>query len=116
MCHLVLLMPVAGLLLFRFLPLSSALPGYVVIALISALLYRLLIKTMKQPLRDGFQSLVGTRAEVVSKLTAGDSAQYLVRSHGEMWSAYSRDTFQPGEPVNITEIKGIGVVIERVGK
>ena len=116
MCHLILLMPIAGLLVFRFLPLGSALASYAIITLISALLYWLLIKAMKQPLKDGFQSLVGTRAEVVARLASGDSAQYLVRSHGELWSAYSRDTFQPGEPINITAVKGIGVVIERTEK
>ena len=113
MCHLILLMPVFGLSLFWLLPLNSALPSYTAIVLISAFLYWMIMRAMRQPLRDGFQSLVGTTAEVVSKLSPGNSAQYLVRSQGELWSAYSKDTFQSGESVNIMAVKGIGVVIER---
>jgi membrane-bound ClpP family serine protease len=46
-------------------------------------------------------------------MAPGYSAQYLIRSQGELWSAYATDTFQPGESVNIVAVKGIGVVIER---
>lgn len=64
-------------------------------------------------MQDGFQSLIGTEAEVVSRLTPDHSAQYLVRSHGELWSAYSKDTLNLGEQVNIVAVKGIGIVVER---
>lgn len=113
MCHLIFLLPVAGLPLFWLLPLGYALPINVVIWLISASLYRLITRTMRKPPRDGFQSLIGTKAEVVSELETGHSAQYLVRSQGELWTAYSTDTFQPGERVKIVAVKGIGVVVER---
>lgn len=69
---------------------------------------------MRKPLQDGFQSLIGTESEVVSRLAPDHSAQYLIRSQGELWSAYSPDILQPGEPVNIVAVKGIGVVVERV--
>jgi membrane protein implicated in regulation of membrane protease activity len=91
-------------------------PIYVIIVLISAFLYWLITKAMRKPLQDGFQSLIGTEAEVVSKSTPDDSAKYLIRARGELWSAYSRDALQPGEPVNIVAVKGIGVVVEPVGK
>ncbi len=115
MCHLILLLPVAGLPLFWLLPLGFALPINIVIWLTTAFLFWLITKAMKKPTQDGFQSLIGTEAEVVSKSETGNSAQYLVRAQGEgeLWSAYSRDTLQPGEWVNIAAVKGIGVVIER---
>ena len=71
---------------------------------------------MIRPVKDGFQSLVGTTAEVVSKLETGRSAQYLVRAQGEgeLWSANSSDTLEIGEWVNIVAVKGISVVVERV--
>ncbi len=116
MCHLVLLMPVLTLPIFWLLPLRSALPTYVVIVLISAFLYWLITKALRKPIQDGFRSLIGTEAEVVSKLASTRSAQYLVRSQGELWSAYSDDTLQPGEQVNIVAIKGIGMVIEPANK
>ncbi len=116
MCHLILLMPVLGLSLFWFVPLSYALPSYVFIVLISAFLYWLVTKAMRKPVQDGFQSLIGTEAEVVSKRAPDNSAQYLVRSQGEgeLWSAYSTDVLEIGEQVNIVAVKGIGVVVERV--
>ena len=114
MCHLILLMPLFGLPLFWLLPLGYALPINVVIWLTSAFLYWLITRAMKRPLQDGFQSLIGTEAEVVSRLAPDHSAQYLVRAQGELWSAYSTDTLQPGEQVSIMAVKGIGVVVERV--
>lgn len=114
MCHLILFMPVLGLSVFWLLPFAYALPSYAAIALTSAFLYWLITKAMKKPIQDGFQSLVGTEAEVVSKRAPDHSAQYLVRSQGELWSAYSTDVLEIGEQVNIVAVKGIGVVIERV--
>ena len=114
MCHLILLMPLLGLPLFWLLPLGYALPINVVIWLTSGFLYWLITRAMKRPLQDGFQSLIGTEAEVVSRLASDHSAQYLVRAQGELWSAYSTDKLQPGEQVNIVAVKGIGVVVEQV--
>ena len=113
MCHLILLMPILGLPLFWLLPIGYALPSYVVIVLISAFLYWLITRAMRKPIQDGFQSLIGTETEVVSRLASDHSVRYLVRSQGELWSAYSTDTLHPGERVNIVAVKGIGVVVER---
>jgi len=107
-------MPLLGLPLFWLLPLGYALPSYGVIVLMSVFLYWLITRAMRKPIQDGFQSLIGTEAEVVSTLAPDHSAKYLIRSQGELWSAYSTDTLQPGEPVNIVAVKGIGVVVERV--
>ncbi len=112
-CHAVLLLPFAGLPLFWLLPIGYALPSYAVIVLVSAFLYRLITRAMRKPLQDGFQSLIGTEAEVVSRLVTDHSAQYLIRSQGELWSAYSTDVLDIGEAVNIVAVKGIGVVVEQ---
>jgi len=114
MCHLILLMPVLGLPILWIMPLSFAIPSYVVIVLMSVFLYWLITKAMRKPIQDGFQSLIGTEAEVVSRRARHSSAPYLVRSKGELWSAYSADSLRPGEPVNIVSVKGIGIVVERV--
>lgn len=115
MCHLILLLPILGIPLFGLLPLGYALPINVVIWLTSGLLYWLIMRAMKRPIQDGFQSLVGTEAEVVSRLVPGHSANYLVRvkGEGELWSANSPDALEIGEWVNIVAVKGIGIVVER---
>ncbi len=114
-CHAVLLLPFAGLPLFWLLPLGYALPINGGMWLATPFLYQLIRKVMRKPLQDGFQSLIGTEAEVVSKSETGHSARYLVRAQGEgeLWSAYSTDALDIGEQVNIVAVKGIGVVVER---
>ncbi len=116
-CHAVLLLPFAGLPLFWLLPLGYALPINGGIWLATPFLYRAIRRAMRKPLQDGFQSLIGTEAEVVSKLP-GHSARYLVRvqGEGELWSAYATDVLDIGEWVNIVAVKGIGIVVERTKK
>ena len=84
MCHLVLLMPVISLSLFWIAPMGFAVPGYLFILVLSIFLYWLITKAMKQPVRDGFQSLIGTEARVISRVDSGHAARYLVRSQGEL--------------------------------
>ena len=116
MCHLILLMPILGVPVFWLLPLNYAIPIYLSIVLISGFLYWLITKAMRRPLQDDFQSLIGTKAEVVSKTAPEHSARYLIRSKGELWSAYSTDALNVGELATIVSIKGIGVVVKREQK
>lgn len=115
MCHLILLLPVVGLPLFWLLPLGYALPINIALWALTIFLYRLIRKAMMKPVQDGFRSLIGAEAEVVSKQAMTHFAKYLVRARGkgELWSAYSTDTLDIGEQVKIVAIRGIGVVVER---
>jgi len=114
-CHAVFLFPFVGLPLFWLLPPGYALPINLVIWLATPFLYRMIKGVMKKPTADGFRSLVGTHAEVVSRSETVRSAKYLVRAQGELWSAYSTNTLEIGEQVNIVAVKGIGLVVERAG-
>ena len=114
-CHAIFLFPFVGLPLFWLLPLEYALPINLTIWLATPFLFRVIRKAMKKPLADGFQSLVGTHAEVVSRSETVRSAKYLVRAQGELWSAYSSDTLEIGEQVKVVALKGIGLVVERAG-
>ena len=113
-CHAVFLLPFVGLPLFWLLPLEYALPINLVLWLATPFLYRAIRRAMRKPPADGFWSLVGTEAEVVSKSETVRSAKYLVRAQGEgeLWSAHSVDVLNIGERVNIVAVKGIGVVVE----
>jgi len=113
MCHLLLLMPVIALPIFWLAPLNVAIPIYAVIVLISGVLYWLIVKSMRKTPLVGAESLPGTEAEVVSKLSPGHTAQYLVRSQGELWRARSADVLEPGETVRIAALRGISLVVER---
>ena len=113
-CHAVFLLPFVGIPLFWLLPLGYALPINIAVWLASPFLYRVIRRAMKKRPETGVESLIGAKAEVVSKSETGHSVKYLVRAQGELWSARSKDTLQPGEQVNIVAVKGIGVVVERV--
>jgi membrane protein implicated in regulation of membrane protease activity len=64
-------------------------------------------------LPDGFHSLIGTKAAVVSRLSPTGKTQYLVRTGGELWTARCLDVLQPGEMVNISAVDGIKLMVER---
>ena len=117
-CHAVLLLPLVVLPLFWLLPLGYALPINLAAWLATPFLYRVIRRAMIRPVKDGFQSLVGTTAEVASRSGTIRSARYLVRiqGEGELWSAYSGDVLEIGEWVKIVALKGIGVVVERTKK
>jgi membrane protein implicated in regulation of membrane protease activity len=112
-CHAVLLMPLVGLPLFWLMPLEYALPINLVIWLASPFLYRVIRRAMKKPLQDGFHSLIGTKAEVVSRLSPTGITQYLVRTGGELWTARCLNVLQPGEMVKISAVDGIRLMVER---
>ena len=68
MCHRILLMQVLALPIFWLMPLNLAAPSYAVIALFSGLVFWLIAKSMMKPIATGAESLIGTKAEVVSRL------------------------------------------------
>ncbi len=115
MCHLILFMPVLALPVFWLMPLSLALPIYMIIASLTALLYWLIAKAMGRQPETGSESLIGTTAEVVSQFGPAGHAQYLVRSHGELWTANSPDAITTGETVSVTAVNGIRLVVRRNG-
>lgn len=114
-CHAVFLLPFAGLPMFWLMPLGYALPVNIATWVATPFLYRMIRRAMKRPIRDGFRSLIGTKAEVVSGEVVGHSAKYLVRvqGEGELWSARSADALNVGEWVDIVAVKGINVVVAR---
>ncbi len=114
-CHAVLLLPLVGLPLFWLLPLGYALPINIAAWLATPFLYRMIRRAMIRPVKDGFQSLGRTTAEVVSKSETGRTAKYLVRVQGEweLWHAYSTDVLEIGEQVNIVAVRRVGVVVEQ---
>ena len=108
-------MPVLALPIFWLMPPSSAIPIYTIIGLTTALLYWLIAKAMGRQPETGSESLIGVMAEVVSQFGPAGHAQYLVRSHGELWTASSPDAITTGETVSIAAVDGIRLVVRRNG-
>ncbi|MEK7354573.1 MAG: NfeD family protein [Chloroflexota bacterium] len=113
MCHLVFLIPLAGIPLFWILPLGYALLINILLWIVCGLLGYKVVRAMMMTSNDGFRSLIGTEATVVSIVNKTYS-QYLVRAGHELWTARSTETLRPGEKVQVMYLDGIKLVVARV--
>ena len=113
MCHLVFLIPLAGIPLFWILPLEYALSINILLWIVSGLLGYKVVRAMMLSPKDGFKSLIGAEAMVVSMVNQSHG-QYLVKAGHELWTARSRETLRPGEKVEVIATDGIKLVVERL--
>lgn len=105
MCHLIVLAPVLALPVFWLLPLSVALPIYLTVVGVTALVLWPVVGAMRQPLRNGAAGLIGVRGEAVTALNPTG----LVRCQGAMWSATADEAVAPGERVWVTDVHHLKV-------
>ena len=113
MCHLIFLVPLVGIPLFWLLPLGYALPINILLWIVSGLLGYKVVRAMMLSPKDGFKSLIGAEAMVVSMVNQSHG-QYLVKAGHELWTARSAETLRPGERVAVTATDGIKLVVERL--
>jgi len=112
MCHLVLALPVLGLIVFLILPLPIAAASYVVILGVSVALYWAVTNAMHQPLRNGIAALTGEEACVVE----ARGSECRVETHAEIWWAIASDSVRVGQEVRIAGAKGLKLEIEPLVK
>jgi membrane-bound serine protease (ClpP class) len=111
MCHLLLLAPLLSLPLFLIWPLSIAAPVYGVIVAFSILIYAMLIKTMRQPVRTGREELLHAKGTV---LRAAGPGTFWVRVHGEEWQARSTEPgLAQGDRICVVGLDGMTLQILR---
>ena len=112
MCHLIFLVPLAGIPLFWLLPLEYALPINVLLWIVVGLAGYKVVKAMMMSPNDGFKSLIGRDAIVVAVESQG-YGQYLVKAGHELWTAQCSETLRLGERVKIAAAEGIKLVVKR---
>ena len=110
MCHLVLMMPILGLAVFWFWPISVALPIYTIILLLSAVVYFVLMQAMRHPVATGSEGLINEIGEAMQAF----NQQTRVFVHGEIWNAISSEPLHQGESVKIAGVNGLSVRVKRV--
>ena len=110
MCHLLLLSPVFGLVIFWLTPIWIAVPVYGVIVLLSILLYVMMIRMMRLPQMCGNDALLHERGLVVD-VTDRDAH---VRIGGEIWQAISADQLRVGDQVRVVMHHGLTLEVERL--
>ncbi|MBS1270958.1 MAG: hypothetical protein MAGBODY4_00087 [Candidatus Marinimicrobia bacterium] len=103
MCHLVLLMPFFGLSLFWALPVNLAMPLYLVLLMLSGVVYYALIRAMKEPVRTGNPALLNQPVQVVKQ----SGSHWIVERHGELWQARSDEFFVPGQQATVDRVDGM---------
>ncbi len=108
---IILLLPLIGIVVFWQLPLPLAILIYLVILIMSGLIYWLVARAMKRRSETGVEGLIGTEARVVSKLGPHENAQYMVKVHGELWSANSQDKLEPDDMVKVLSMKGLTLLV-----
>jgi membrane protein implicated in regulation of membrane protease activity len=114
MWHLIIMLPIVGIIVFFLLPLSAAIPVYLVILLASGLAYWSVARAMRRRPKTGREGLIGATARVISHVQPGGNARYLVRTQGELWGADSPDALREGEVVTVTGIDGLKLRVQQI--
>lgn len=108
MCHVVLSLPVIGLILFWIFPLPVALPLYLMILTVSLLMYKAIMDAMKIPVKTGSEGLIGKKGSFVGSNLQGN----FVQIHGELWNAESTEQFEAGDEVRVISVNGLHLKVE----
>jgi membrane-bound serine protease (ClpP class) len=103
MHHLLLILPLLGLILFIFLPWPAALPLYVILLIGSLGIYWKIIQAQRRRPTIGKRAMIGDQAAVVR--VKGDDVE--VEYEGEIWRAISTQPLEPGQQVIIKAVEGL---------
>lgn len=109
MCHLILLMPIIGLILFWILPFYPALAFYALVDVASGLIYYSIMKTSHRPQTIGKENMIGRSAKVIQKINP--LGQVII--DGEIWEAESDENLGKGEKVEITAVNGLMLKVHK---
>ena len=103
MCHLVLSMPVLGLVVFWLWPLPIAIPVYAAILAVSAVVYKAMMTAMRRPSVTGREGMLHEIGEIVGT----SPSEVSVRIHGELWRARATDALKPHDLVEVIDVQGL---------
>lgn len=103
MPHLLLILPLLGLILFVFLVWQVALPLYMAMLVVSLGIYWKIIQAQRRRPVIGKRAMIGDRAVVVR--VDGDGVE--VECEGEIWRAVSPEPLHQGQQVIIESVDGL---------
>lgn len=111
MCHLILLLPLVGPVLFFFLPFEQALTYYSLILLFSSLFYWLIWRDMRRPSTTGAEGMVGGMGRVIQDKKGKVKIFY----RGEIWDAYCAEEVSRGEVVRVAGLERMRLIVQKKG-
>jgi len=107
-CHLLFLVPLAGLGLFFVLPWPAAAAVNVVLAALALGIAPPAMRALKRPVLTGREALVGVSAEAASDI----EREGLVRCQGELWTATGNGVRIPkGARLTVIDVQGAKLVV-----
>jgi len=108
MCHILLAMPVLGLIVFLMFPLSTAIFLYTFLLLFSAGFYYLVFNAMRARVVTGKEGMIGQTCQVLTTLDKKGKVTY----GNEVWFAESTSLVEPGEGVRIVGFRDLILLVE----
>lgn len=113
MCHLVLAaLPLAALSVFWFLPLTVALPVFLVIGIATAAFYLYLYRGNCKPVLTGAEAMQRAIGKVLG--VNGRLADVWVRS--ELWSARFEGELREGDLVQVVGMEGLRLKVRKLAR
>ncbi|MDT8403197.1 NfeD family protein [Sulfuriflexus sp.] len=109
-CHLILLMPLLAIPLFWLWPVSTAVPVYSAVLILSGWVYLLVFRAMKRSVKTGSEEILQSVGEVIEVENNIASVQV----HSEIWQAESSDKLQKGDLVKVVGIKGLTLKVKHI--
>jgi len=82
-------------------------------AFLTVFLMRLVLKSRKWKTATGMEELLGEEGVVTTALPGGGEG--MIRIHGELWRANSKEHIQVGEKVRVLRVDGLKLEVETLG-
>lgn len=111
MCHVLLAMPILGLVAFWLWPASVALPVYLIVVAVSGLLYYFVLQAMRRPVETGAERIRNETGVVV----AARAGKLQVRIGSELWQAVGAESgLRRGDRVQVVGLDGLTLRVRRL--
>ncbi len=112
MCHILLLLPFIGVILFFIMPFGQALALYSFILFISSIIIWLIWKDMRMPVSTGIEGMTGGVGKVIQNGTKTAKIFY----KGEIWEAICAEEISVGELVEVPGLERMKVIVRKRGR
>jgi membrane protein implicated in regulation of membrane protease activity len=107
---LILFLPVLAIGLFFILPVSQALPAYLLVLAFSIVLDIMIVRSLRRSRRTDLFAMVGRTGEVMSWTRGAGQVQ----CQGTIWEARSEhgESFVRGTTVKVIGLRGLTLIVE----
>jgi membrane-bound serine protease (ClpP class) len=111
-CHLPFLVPLAGLPLFVFLPLPTALALYLPLTILSLAVAVPTLRALYGPPTTGPEAMRGQEAVVVT----AEGRSGLLSCDGELWRYTAPEPLAPGDRVTVVAVEDLTLVVRATAR